>query len=308
MWFKNMQMYRLSRSLDWSELNKALLGARFTPLGSHERSRFGWIEPFGPQPDADPDAEPLLVHCANGQLRLVAKKEEKVIPPAALTEKAKPRITALEAELGRPLGKKEIGAIKDDVLQSMLPHAFSRVTFTQIWISPANNLIVVDAASGSGADAVLALLRKCLGSLPAVPVCMKTPLEVTMTNWLKERELPNGFQSKYSAQLVSCLDKEKITFTNADLYADEVNAHLTRDMVVTRITLGWQDKLEFILNDSLTLKGIAFEDEVRMGEEDVDDENPYAQLDADFVLWAGLMLEFIPALFEALGGEEPRAN
>ncbi|MBQ4797289.1 recombination-associated protein RdgC, partial [Pectobacterium versatile] len=74
------------------------------------------------------------------------------------------RIDKLEGEQHRKLKKTEKDALKDDVLHSLLPRAFSRFSQVSLWIDTANHLIMVDAASAKKAEDTLALLRKTLGS------------------------------------------------------------------------------------------------------------------------------------------------
>lgn len=70
LWFKNVIIYRLNRdialSTDASE--KQLSEFVFTPCGSQDLSRTGWVSPMGAHSDA-------LTHSVNGQLLLCARKE-----------------------------------------------------------------------------------------------------------------------------------------------------------------------------------------------------------------------------------------
>lgn len=57
------------------------------------------------------------------------------------------KISKLEAEQSRKLKKTEKDSLKDEVLHSLLPRAFSRFSQTFLWIDTVNNLIMVDCAS-----------------------------------------------------------------------------------------------------------------------------------------------------------------
>ena len=56
------------------------------------------------------------------------------------------KIFKLEAEQGRKL-KNRKDSLKDEVLHSLLPRAFSRFSQTMMWIDTVNGLIMVDCAS-----------------------------------------------------------------------------------------------------------------------------------------------------------------
>ncbi len=57
------------------------------------------------------------------------------------------KIAKLEAEQARKLKKTEKDSLKDEVLHSLLPRAFSRFSQTMMWIDTVNGLIMVDCAS-----------------------------------------------------------------------------------------------------------------------------------------------------------------
>ena len=212
---------------------------------------------------------------------------------------------AIEYEQGRALKKKEKEALKEELLHTLLPRAFSRTANTFAWINPADGLLMVDASSAKKADDVLALLRKSIGSLPVVPVALKNPPAITMTEWLQEGNLPAAFTLEDESELRSAMEHGGIArFKQQDLMTDEVKNHLANDKLVTKLALNWGERLSFVLDDDLSIKRLKFSEDMREQNDDVTSEDPAARLDADFALVAGELSQFIPALFNALGGEE----
>lgn len=72
LWFKNLMVYRLSRdvSLRAEEMEKQLAAYSFTPCGSQDMAKTGWVPPMGSQSDA-------LTHASStGQIIVCARKEE----------------------------------------------------------------------------------------------------------------------------------------------------------------------------------------------------------------------------------------
>ena len=129
MWFKNLQIYRFTRpfELDADQLETMLETVAFTPCGSQDMSKFGWVSPLGKQAQA-------LVHEAAGQLLLCARKEEKMLPSTVVKDALQDKVEALEAEQGRALKKKEKEGLKDEILMNLLPRAFTRHSQTSVWI------------------------------------------------------------------------------------------------------------------------------------------------------------------------------
>lgn len=300
MWFKNLQIYRFTRPFDLSAevLEDRLEECAFTPCGSQDMRRFGWTKPLG-------KLGSTLTHSANGQILICAHMEEKMLPPQVVKTELAERVESIELEQGRALKKKEKEAIKEELLFSLLPRAFSRHVNTFAWINPEDGYLVVDAPSAKKADDVLALLRKSIGSLPVVPVSLKNPPEITMTGWLNSGIPPAPFTLEDEAELRSAMEHGGIArFKQQDLVTVEVKNHLEHDKLVTKLALNWGETLSFVLGDDLSIKRLKFSEELREQNDDITSEDPAARLDADFALVTGELSRFIPALFTALGGEE----
>lgn len=300
MWFKNLQIYRFTRpfELNAETLEPLLKGLLFVPCGSQEISKFGFVSPFGRESD-------LLVHEAQGQLLLCAKREDKLLPGPVVKEALQERIDQLEADQGRALKKKEKEALKEEVLMQLLPRAFTRTSQTHLWINAQDNYLVVDAGSAKKADDVLSLLRKAIGSLPVVPLSLADPAEITMTEWLNAGAAPGSFVLEEEAELRSALEHGGIIrCKQQDLTSDEIKAHLLADKLVTKLALNWAETVSFVLGDDLGIKRLKFSEELREQNDDVVSEDKAARLDADFSLMTGELGRFIPELITALGGEK----
>lgn len=302
MWFKNLQIYRFTRPFEHSieALESTLEDFTFSPCGSQDISKFGWVNAMG-------KLGQTLTHGADGNILICAKKEEKMLPGPVVKDMVEERALAQEEQIGRALKKKEKDALKEDVIMELLPRAFSRTSQTFAWIAPKSNLLVVDASSAKKADDLLALLRKALGSLPVVPLSLTTPPELTMTDWLNEGNIPAGFNVEDEAELRSALEHGGIIrCKQQDLSSDEIKAHLDADKLVTKLALNWQENISFILGEDMAVKRLKFSDVLREENEDVDADDFAARFDADFALMTGELSNFIPALVEALGGEETK--
>jgi len=217
------------------------------------------------------------------------------------------KIEKLENEQSRKLRKTEKDALKDEVLFSLMPRAFSRFSQTFIWLDTARSLVIVDAASAKKAEDALALLRKSLGSLPVVPLTLETPIELTLTQWVRGGEPPAGFVVQDEAELKALLeDGGTIRCKKQDLASDEIAAHIEAGKVVTKLALDWQEKIQFILADDATIKRLKFADTLREQNDDIDREDYAQRFDADFMLMTGELAGLIEQLVTALGGEAQR--
>lgn len=302
LWFKNLMVYRVSRdiSLRAEEMEKQLAAFSFTPCGSQDMAKTGWMPPMGSQSDA-------LTHTANGQIVICARKEEKILPAPVIKQALESKIAKLEADQGRKLKKTEKDSLKDEVLHSLLPRAFSRFNQTMMWIDTVNDLIMVDCASAKKAEDTLALLRKSLGSLPVVPLTLETPPELTLTEWVRSGSAAQGFQLMDEAELKAMLeDGGVIRCKKQELVSDEIAVHIEAGKVVTKLALDWQQRIQFVMCDDGSIKRLKFADELRDQNEDIDREDVAQRFDADFILMTGELAALIKSLIEGLGGEAQR--
>ncbi|ATM96920.1 DNA recombination-dependent growth factor C [Yersinia frederiksenii] len=299
LWFKNLMVYRLSRevSLSADEMEKQLSALSFTPCGSQDMAKTGWVSPLGSHSDA-------LTHSVNGQIVICARKEEKILPSPVIKQELQAKIERLEGEQHRKLKKTEKDSLKDEVLHSLLPRAFSRFNQTFLWIDTVNGLIMVDAASAKRAEDTLALLRKSLGSLPVVPLTLENPIELTLTEWVRSKELPAGFALMDEAELKAILEEGGvIRCKKQDLFSDEIAVHIEAGKLVTKLALDWQERVQLVLSDDGSLKRLKFSDTLREQNEDIDREDFAQRFDADFILMTSELAALIKNLIEALGGE-----
>lgn len=302
LWFKNLMVYRLSRdiTLRAEEMEKQLASMTFTPCGSQDMAKMGWVPPMGSHSDA-------LTHTANGQIIICARKEEKILPSPVIKQALEAKIQKLEADQGRKLKKTEKDSLKDEVLHSLLPRAFSRFSQTMMWIDTVNGLIMVDCASAKKAEDTLALLRKSLGSLPVVPLALENPIELTLTEWVRSGTVAQGFQLLDEAELKAMLeDGGVIRAKKQDLVSDEIAVHIEAGKVVTKLALDWQQRIQFVMCDDGSIKRLKFCDELRDQNEDIDREDFAQRFDADFILMTGELAALIQSLVEGLGGEAQR--
>lgn len=293
--FKNICIYRLSRDIRITGecLEKALAQYPFTPCGSQDMARTGWVPTIGD----------LFVLQHEQQFLLTQKHEEKILPSAVLKAELDKKVEALQLQQGRKLKKTEKDSLKDEVLHTLLPRAFPRSKLTRMWIDAKEGLVFVETASARNAENMLALLRKSLGSLPVVPFTPQNPVELTVTEWLKAG-FPQPFAVGDEASFKAILeDGGAIRAMKQDLLSDEMMAHVEAGKVAVSISLHWADRATFRLVDDLTIKKLNFCDELHDQNDDIDREDANLRLKADFILFTGEFSTLFAQLVVALGGE-----
>lgn len=297
-WFKNAMIYRLTKSLDWSEktLSDALENNQYHPCTQSEMSKFGWSTPL--------KGSELLYFTVGKQILLLAQKEEKILPAHVIKRELDVRVEKLEQAENRKLKKVEKQTLKDDVVATLLPRAFSKYQQTALWIDAENNLIYVDAASAKRAEEALALLRKSLGSLPVVPLTFANEPSLVMQEWVAKESIPQWLVSLEEAELRDA-NNGVIRCKQQALDSDEILS-LVNSKYVTKLALEWEEHLSFVLNEDCSLKRLKFADQIREKNDDILKEDYAQRFDADFVLMTGILSKLTENLLHDFGGEKER--
>lgn len=293
---KNVCIYRLSREFNIAPetLTEQLTHFIFTPCGSQDMARRGWV---------NVTPEGLFIE-HGGNFLLCCHHQAKILPPAVVNETLAKTIAKIEADQGRKIRRAERVSLKDEVLHSLLPRAFTKSTSNYLWIDIKSQLVYVEASSARAAEDMLALLRKTLGSLPVVPLTMQTPIELTLTDWLKSNVMPNGYSAGTDAVLKAILENGgALRVSKQDLFTDEIAIHIEAGKVATSIALDWQSRITFRLADDMTMKAINYADELRDQNDDIEREDIHSRILADFILFKAEFSALVASLVDALGGE-----
>jgi recombination associated protein RdgC len=245
------------------------------------------------------------VHATNGYLMICAKRQDKLLPAAVINEELEQKAMEIEAREARQLPRKERRALRDEVYFSLLPKAFVRSSLQYAYISPRDQLLIVDAASAKRAEDLLQDLRDTLGSLSVIPLVSKQqPIDV-MTSWVNSGECASGFELGEEGELRDNANINSIIrCKNQDLSSTEMVNHLKTGMHVSKLALSWQQRIEFMLDEKLVVKRLRFADMVQEQANDIEAEDAAAKFDVDFSIMALELSGFIEALTKAFGGVE----
>ena len=299
MFFKNAMIYKLTRKVIFNAMCEQDFAAfEYIPCKQNEMKRMGFTYPIIGQQN--------LVHISENDVLIAVMFEEKNIPTQTISLELQKRVDKLEEQEKRPISRNEKQQLKVDVIAQLLPRAFSKFKRVSVWIDNDNQRIVIDTASYKTADDVMSLIRKAFGSLPAIPLPMKNPPEITMTEWVDvPEEISPFFTILEDIKLQSALEKGgRISAKDLDTKGDEIKAALVNDKLVVSLGLKFGDELKFKLDDSMTLKGMKFSDQVL--EQSDDAETMITKCQADFFIMTSVMRRMLKDLIRLAGGEKTR--
>lgn len=299
MWFKNLQLYRFTKpfELDPETLGQQLEEHSFVPCGSQDTTRSGWVPPLGRHGSE-------FVHASSGYLMICCKRQDKLLPAAVVNEALEEKVLQIEEREARKLPAKERRSLKDELVFSLLPKAFARSSLQYAYISPHDNLLVVNAASAKRAEEMIDDLRAALGSLSVIPLASNSqPIDV-MTQWVNSARPAPGFELGEECELRDNADiSSVIRCKNQNLAAAEIVNHLKTGMHLSKLALNWQERIEFLLDDKLIIKRLRFSELVQEQADEIEADDVATQFDVDFSIMALELSGFFKALMNALGGE-----
>lgn len=296
MFYKNLAIYRFpaNYSLAPAALNFALAKMPSRHPAELEEFTMGFVPPVQTL-----FAEQL----PNRAIAICLEKIEKIIPAAAVKDLLAKRIDEIETKENRKLPNKERTLLKDEIILSILPTALTKATRTHAYLDFVNRIIVVDSSSAKRAEELLSHLRKALGSLPVTPLSSEIFPETLMTNWVSRAQpSPDYFNLESELQLTG-IESGKITLKDVDPETEEVRAHLDFGMQVTKLGLTFEDRLSFVLTDTLQFKKLKFLDLVQADlNSQLNSVSGFDQV-SDFQVTAMIQAAEIRKLLDALNEE-----
>ena len=298
MWFKQLTVYPLLSDTipDTQTINERLLYGAFAPcLG------LDWFsEGFVPSTAFSKE----MTFPVQDSLRITLQREEKVLPSAVINQAVRQRVTDIRHSENRQVGRRERSEIKEAVIDTMLPRAFSKLSHTHAIIDTRNCLLLIDTASNKKAENFLGRLREAMQGFPAAQHTTTRPIKTLMTEWLLSGVCDGNFQLESDSTMKDSGESAAvIKAAKQDLTAEEIANLARHGKTVTQLGLCWQERISFILTEDLSFKRIAFLDSIRQEAEEHGD-NAEQLLYASQLLMTVSLVEMIQELVQLLGGRQ----
>ncbi|HLA35698.1 MAG TPA: recombination-associated protein RdgC [Rhodocyclaceae bacterium] len=297
MWFRNLQIYRLSPAWDFpsERLSPALQRGAILGAGATDRVAHGWLPPRGVQDE--------WVFAVQRQQLIALGVEQRLLPAGVVRQYAQEKLAAIEAAQGYRAGKKQVREVVEQIELELLPRAFIKRSRIPVWIDPVNRWLAVDAPSSTRGDEVLEQLRLSLDDLPVSLIKTAVSPGASMTQWLAEGAAPGRFAIDLDCELRAADEgRAAVRYVRHSLDCDDVRGHIAAGKTATRLALTWNDRVSFVLTEQLQIKRLVFLD-VLKEEVERQVDNADELFAASFILMCGELSQLLQELLEALGGE-----
>lgn len=297
MWFKNLALFQFTENFTVSAeaLEKQLAEHAFSPCSTSAPISMGWVSPMA--------QDMPLVHTASGFMMVSFKIQEKMVPAGVIKEVLDEKVEEIELRESRKVKKKEKDTLKEEIYQSLLPRAFTRNTVINAYIDTQAGWLIVNASSAKKADTLTVNLRKALGSLKIrIPEVLL--VSMLLTQWLKTNEYPQDLTIEDQCVLQDNKDASGIIrCQRQNLFTDDILSLIDSGREVIQLGLSWQDQLSFVINDEFMLKSLKFLEVVQDKANDIVSETKQERFDADFIIMAETLREFIDFIMQIFAKE-----
>lgn len=294
MWFKQVQLFQLTNSKRFTleDIKEKLESLAFIPCLPSMPYSMGWISPIGEESE-------MLVRLINDNIMLCLQIEEKILPAAVIRHELSELIKQIETSENRQLRQKEKYALKDEILISLLPRAFSKFLKVYAYIDSKNNWLVLGTANAKITEKFISMFKKSIVE-DVHPTDIKK-LSHTMTHWLKNQSYPSSLSIEKTCVLQDPNQENRIIrCQQQDLFAGGIQSLIKDGCEVVQLALFWHDRISFVLNNDFSLRNIQYQDEITSQAKEMKPETKQQEFDADFLIMATTLSSLLEELLSLL--------
>lgn len=296
MLFKQTQLFQLDKHLTKSfltTLDEKLSTYAFQPCLPSMPQSAGFIPPITAEDDTS------LVRLVNGFAIICLQIEEKILPATVIQQHLAEAAAEMESTQQRKLRQKEKMALKDDILTSLMPRAFSKFTKIYAYIDLTNHWLVLGTTNPKKTEQFISIFRKSVSD-DIHPIVIDH-LDVILTGWLKSQPYTAAFAIEKSCVLQDPKQENRvIRCKQQDLFAPGIQALIQDGCHAVQLALNWNDRVSFTLASNFSFTNIQFQDELLKELSALEAETAMQQFAADMFMMTGTFATLFPALLEAL--------
>jgi recombination associated protein RdgC len=129
-----------------------------------------------------------------------------------------------------------------------------------------------------------------------------------MTNWVKTQKYPQEFSVEKACLLQDPNQQNRIIrCQQQDLFAPSIQSIIKDGCEVKQLALSWQDRVGFMIEENLLLRGIQYQEEVLTAVKEIESETEQQQFDANFFIMSQTLtalLQDLLKIFSKVGVEK----
>jgi recombination associated protein RdgC len=300
LWFKQTKVfqYQSEKPLTADFFEERLRAFELKPCPAMSLFSHGFVSPFG-------DESQVLAHTTGDYALLAFGRQQRLLPASIIRQELDEKIKSIQQKQQRKVYAKEKIALREEIQAKLLPNAFCHHSDIKCFFDLKNQWLFIGSTNTSACEDIIKALKESL-DLQIVPILPKENCSKTMTHWLLENRWPKNFVIETDCDLFDPDDAQsQIRFVQHNLASADFLTHLNHGAKVKKLTLSWQERLRFTLDETFTLSRIKFLDILESQRQDADADNPLMVLDIDFSIMALSFSAWLTDLLAVFGGAKP---
>lgn len=292
----NLCIYRLDfDKIAGIDKAAALADHTFEPCGPTVPHRIGFMQAF------KPDGYYSVLHDVGFGYFMRLRDQRRILPSYVVAEELQKQIDQREAAEGRKLGKKEKARLKDEVVFSLMPRAFTKTRDYLMLALPEQQLLIVAAPSFTTAEMCLNALRLALCQLPVQRLSFSAPIGEKLATMVERDRIGDRFDFGDRFDITD--GESSIKASGLECQNDAVLHGLSWGVLkraAMKFDGGGPHACEFSVLSDGRIAGFKLAErvinEVQASAEDVD-----AALESEYFIVAKTLSEMVPRLLSMLG-------
>ena len=297
-WFKQTKIYQFQtqKTLTAELLEEKLQAFELQPCPAMSPFSQGFVSPFG-------NDSQVLAHMTGDYALMAYGREQRLLPASIIRQELDEAIKKIKTKQQRNVYAKEKASLRDEIQAKLLPAAFCHTSDIKLFFDFKNQWIFIGSTNNSRCEDIIKALKESLTDLQIVPLFPKENCSKTMTQWLVDNRWPKNFAIENDCDLLDPDDaKSQIRFVQHNLASADFLTHLNHGAKVKKLTLCWQERLRFTLDETFAFSRIKFLDILESQRQDADADNPLMVVDIDFTIMALSFSAWIEDLLVCFGG------
>ena len=290
MFFKQAQLYHLTNkfpSKDYAAIwHEQLQEMEFTACLPGVASSFGFVPPYRSDLDTGTDLkEKFVVPISDSLFLMCLQLEDKVLPAQVVRQATDERISEITRDNQQKPTRERVRQLRDDVVSSLLPRAFSKLQRVNILVDTERGRIIIDTTTGKSIEMLWVAVKRVFPEWKVDWVDARSCIQ-NMTSWLKS-DAPDGFSIQKQVVLRDPQQQMRvIRAQQQDLGHSAIQSLLGEGCNVIQLALSWRDQVSFTMTDTCALRSMRFADSLlELGHIDAGEVDPAQQFLSDSLLF-----------------------
>lgn len=292
MWFKQLQLFQLENFTFGTieQFLEKLQPLAFHPCLANLPYSYGWVPPLE-------DEEQPLARSINGNIMICMQFEDKLLPAIVVPQALDKKIKEIEKIEDRKVRPKEKLALKEEMFTTLLPRAFSKISRVYAYINTKNATMILGTRNPKKTELFLSFFKKTISE--KVNGLEVAKVSSVLTNWVQQQNHPDSFLIEKAAVLQDPNHKQRvIRCQQQNLFSTSIQQFVKEGCHVTQLAFSWKDRVNFVLNQDLSLSGIQYADEITAQIEEMEAETKQQKFDADFYIMSETISAMVSELYE----------